>query len=392
MSYLSRALFGALFLALSLFASAQRNWRPGYVVNRDGDTLRGEIDDRKWSLTPASIAFRPSAQDPLSEYGVRQLNGFAVADGDLYAVQELEVDDAPVDMSYLVDITENRSNLRRVFLRRLYEGHRVSLYELQEASKTHFFIRDSSGIFSELQYRVGYIPGTRTIDTRRGFRNTLYLYVPDKESALAEAVRNAEYNSESLLLLFPKLNAEESLSRSERRQRTRGVRLQVFAGAGIVTNFDQLKSTPSMAQTPPEKSSADPLYIAGLELSEKNRLQHFFLRLAFSYSSFSYRGDVKLPTTTITYEARNVKTFRSGVSVNYQHHFGRLKAYLGPGVAFEYSKVDYTNIPQFQEYRGMVPQVGGGLRFGPVFIAADYRFPTQNRFLSGALLYAGFCF
>lgn len=392
MQLLSRALPLALFLTLSAAAGAQRNWRPAFLVNRAGDTLRGEIDDRKWSLVPTTIAFRGGPGEAAVEYGVQQLNGFALSEGDFYAVEELPIDEAPLELNNLADITEDRTTVRRVFLRRLYEGRLLSLFELQEPSKTHYVLRDSTGRYTELQYRLGYVAGTREVETRRGFRNQLFVYVPDPQSRLAAEVRSAEYNAESLLNLFPHLNSENSLSRRERNRRIRGIRLQVFAGGGIVLNEVTIHSTRSLAQTPPGHVSTDPLYTVGIELSEKARLQHFFLRLGFAYSSFSYSGDVQLPTTTLHYEGRNIRTYRNTVSLHYQHRLGRLQAFLGPGVAYEYTRIEYTNIAEMQEYRGLVPQLGAGLRFGRIFLAADYRFPSGNRFLSGPLFYAGFTF
>ncbi|RYY88966.1 MAG: hypothetical protein EOO15_07540 [Chitinophagaceae bacterium] len=390
MKSISSPLFGAFLLLCSLATSAQRNWRPAYIVNRDGDTLTGQVDDRRWSISPQTISFRVKDADAV-EYGARDLNALSIEGGDYFAIVNLLVDDAPVELNALVDIAENRQTNRRVFLRRLYAGRILSLYELQELSKSHFVIEDSTHAFTELAYRVGYSGTSRNVETRRGFRNQLYHYVIDKEGALANEVREANYSMEDLLRIVPKLNGAEELERSDRRKVARGVRLNAYVGGGVSYNHTFFESTPTAFIPSTSATNVVPLLAAGIELSEQNRLQHFFLRLGFSYNQFSYTGSVKLPTTELQFESKNIKTFRAAVSLNYQHKFGPLQAYIGPGCAYQRTRVERTNLRFIESGDGVTPQVGAGIRYGHILVGAEYLF-EKHVSTRTALFFAAFRF
>ncbi|GAB4093709.1 hypothetical protein [Flaviaesturariibacter terrae] len=386
-----RTLAVSFFLVLSLALSAQRNWRPALVIERGGDSLRGQVDDRQWSVNPQSISFRSGDGVASREYTVSELSAFFIDGSDSYVATDLLLDDSPVELSSLGMISGSPRTQRRVLLRQLYAGRILSLYELQDPAKFHYIVRDSSGVFSELEFRIGYVgdPSNRNIETRRGFRNQLFLYVADKDGALADQVRNAEYTAEDLLRIIPKLNNDKDLSRSQRTQLMRGVKLHVYVGAGIIRNRVDLPSTNYMAKTPEPANSIAPVYTAGIELSEQNRLQHFFFRLGFSYDHFSYSGKVSLPASTIYYEARNLKTIRTTVSFNYQRAAGPVQLYVGPGIAYMRSSVERTNIEQLGNQSALDLQLNAGLRFGPLFVSADYQLPSRNESIRSFLLYAG---
>src|SRR5689334_16185743 len=56
-----KALFCAVLLPALSFA--QSNYKPGYVVNTKGDTLRGYINYREWGVNPDAIEFKSSLSD-----------------------------------------------------------------------------------------------------------------------------------------------------------------------------------------------------------------------------------------------------------------------------------------------------------------------------------------
>lgn len=49
-----------LFGLLPFFAFAQANFKPGYVVTSNGDTVKGFIDYKEWGHSPSSIKFSTS--------------------------------------------------------------------------------------------------------------------------------------------------------------------------------------------------------------------------------------------------------------------------------------------------------------------------------------------
>src|ERR1700744_6338801 len=72
----SYLMFVAFLLPLSL--SAQSNYKPGYVVNSKGDTLRGFIDYQEWDANPDVINFKKTLTDQSTKYGVDDASAFGI--------------------------------------------------------------------------------------------------------------------------------------------------------------------------------------------------------------------------------------------------------------------------------------------------------------------------
>ena len=134
-----------VILALSLFpfiSFSQSNFQPGYIVNNQGDTLKGYIDYRERTVNPVKVVFKPQL-DHNSQV-------ITVNDCSAYGVYKLET-----FHRFVVDISmskENNTNpfhgldtsVRRdtVFLKVLQSGENVILYAYQDLLKKRFYMLD----------------------------------------------------------------------------------------------------------------------------------------------------------------------------------------------------------------------------------------------------------
>ena len=75
-----------LFIFLLPFlASSQTNFKPGYVINLKGDTIKGYIDYRGWDSSPTSISFKSNLNDKdVVAYTINDINYFDVTDIESY--------------------------------------------------------------------------------------------------------------------------------------------------------------------------------------------------------------------------------------------------------------------------------------------------------------------
>src|SRR6187549_1124270 len=85
--------------------SAQVDYRPGYVVSSQGDTIQGSIDYRNWLQNPKTISFRPSAQGVEHTYKPLEIRAFGVA-GDVYESAIVHVDVSPTSVDELSENPE----------------------------------------------------------------------------------------------------------------------------------------------------------------------------------------------------------------------------------------------------------------------------------------------
>src|ERR1700756_754821 len=93
----------SVILALLPFASeAQSNYRPGYVVNLKGDTLKGFIDYQAWDSNPNSINFKPTLTD-------REKQTFTVHNARYFNITGLAA-----YSKYFVSISTDETNIDRI--------------------------------------------------------------------------------------------------------------------------------------------------------------------------------------------------------------------------------------------------------------------------------------
>jgi hypothetical protein len=92
---MNRAFFTiiAFCVFFSIHGFSQQNFQNGFIINLNGDTIRGKIDYRNWSFNPSKIAFVASS-GKIQEFGPLDIKGFFVSN-DLYksAIVEKEMSD-----------------------------------------------------------------------------------------------------------------------------------------------------------------------------------------------------------------------------------------------------------------------------------------------------------
>lgn len=144
----------------SLFS--QKNFVDAHITARDGRSHVGEIDYREWSVNPEVIRFRTSAEAPIREMGVREVESFQIYENDeKYLRAEISIINESIEFDqlpffrnvFLIDSEIPRVEAT-VFLRVLAEGA-VNLYQLIDRNKRlHYYIQRDDGPIEELTYRV----------------------------------------------------------------------------------------------------------------------------------------------------------------------------------------------------------------------------------------------
>jgi hypothetical protein len=139
---------GFLFLNLLLtleILNAQTDFRPGYLLKLNGDTLFGMIDYRGDLAMGEICRYKSSINEKEQIYSPNDISGYRFINDKYFISKEVHG--------------------KKVFLEFLIKG-KISLYYLRDAKGDYYFLeKDSSGIVN-----IPYIRETRYID------NTSYLY------------------------------------------------------------------------------------------------------------------------------------------------------------------------------------------------------------------------
>ncbi|MCB2378135.1 PorT family protein [Hymenobacter sp. BT635] len=184
-------------LAVSFGASAQANFRPGYVLPAaGGDTLRGEVDYRGAQYNAKLSRFRASAAAPVTEYQPEQLLGYGFTNAEQYQTQVLP-----------------GATSSKVFLEALALGALSLFPHVDAEGKEHYFVRKGPAALQALVQRdttvTRFNPQTQQPTTVRErqypFRSVLWPLLADCP-ATQVGVKSMELKRSALVKIITEYN------------------------------------------------------------------------------------------------------------------------------------------------------------------------------------------
>jgi hypothetical protein len=136
--------------------SAQSNFQKGYIIELNGDTLHGFIDNRNWKTSPKEISFKPSVKGKELIFKPLQIKSFGIEDRFIYVSASVEYHQRMTKI-----ITSNtysgvpEKTLDTIFLNLIYIGQ-LNLYHLyNKHDEDVFFIQKGQDSIQELvEYRI----------------------------------------------------------------------------------------------------------------------------------------------------------------------------------------------------------------------------------------------
>lgn len=206
-----------LFTCASLVLVAQKNYLPGFVVHKNGDTVHGMIDYRNWERNPRKITFKTDAE---VSYTVNELRYFSIPGNDSYVRAVVQKDMLPVHLSLLENEGYAHTIKDTVFLRILVDGSKLSLYELLD-QKYHYYIKRPAGGYEELIYKIlRRDDAAQEYTVYNTFRDQLQFGVTDE--TIRKRIAKASYKEEDLKKIGAALNEDSTgiASKSKTKART----------------------------------------------------------------------------------------------------------------------------------------------------------------------------
>ena len=145
----------AAILLLPVFVFAQSNYKPGYVIVNQGDTLRGYIDYKEWNSTPESINFKPKTnQGERQRLTVKNISAFCIDSLDYFKRYSGNISMDYIDAAHVSYTRDTSYKTDSIFLRLLVKGNRLSVYSYTDDIKTRYFIQQTAHQPIELIYKV----------------------------------------------------------------------------------------------------------------------------------------------------------------------------------------------------------------------------------------------
>jgi len=180
---------------------SQKNFSPGYVINLNGDTIKGYVDYKNRNVNPDKIDFKLKTDEMPIKYSPEDIKEFGVRD-EIYvsAIVETEVSSDDVDIND--QDPEIKIEVDRVFLQTLFKGDKNLYYYKSSFRKDNFYIKQDTII--ELLIHKKYVMNDgneHIVAENRKYAAQLAQYLNNCTDIISE-IETTKYTSSSFENLF----------------------------------------------------------------------------------------------------------------------------------------------------------------------------------------------
>lgn len=333
-----------LFVLFPFFLKAQSNFKPGYVIALNGQTIKGFVNEKEWDTNPASINFKTSLNTAeIKNYTANDINYFEVSNSVAYQRYSGFIS---TDETNIAKLPTGRDSSKRqdvVFLKLQQKGPNVSLYSYNDAIKMRYFIADNKADkTSELIFRQYFIPemGTATHNENE-FVPQLYdlatKYNPGS-AELKQLIENARYTLSDLKKVSQQIN---NLSVDNTNYGTSSS-IDFFVGAGADATTYSFSGKGPFYNNIPSKTSFSPFVTVDFNFYPNYDAGRFAIRAEVLYTSSSYENQVDLyyaqpEKPKATYRLKQHEIGFSPQVLYYLYNTKEVKIYAGAGFMINFT-------------------------------------------------------
>lgn len=185
----------------SVSGYSQENFKPGFIVDNNKDTIKGLIDYRNWAITPKKFKFKIQSNSETKVYSSTDILSFGVA-GEIYTSGIVIVEDGPLNSMDHDNLWQFHERIDTTYLQVLVDGPKSLYYLEDENQKIHFFI-GQSGKFDRLMFKVYNTKYNNISIEKRDekYKGQLNIYLQDC-SSIQKKISSSEYKKNELIKLF----------------------------------------------------------------------------------------------------------------------------------------------------------------------------------------------
>ena len=330
-----------LSFLVPLSAFAQSNYKPGYVINLKGDTLRGFIDYQEWDANPDAINFKTAITDRDSKkYGTNDIDYFSVDKLESYRRYTGRIStDAVNDVSPSERDTGYRD--ATVFLKVLEKGDRLALYSYKDNIKYRYFLGDSPDYNpNELVFRVTKWGSENTYQKQLGAAAYKYNELNDN---MMVYINHTEYSGDDIQKVVRRIN--HTTEAEYEKNHYDGPSLNFFVGAGVNINTTSPSSVGAFyAAGGRSYTSYEPAVMLGLNLfaNPATRKLQFRLELSLNQSDFKSLYTSKVSPYEPTAASYDETALSASLQIIYNFYNAENFKVFG-GAGFTFSHYSFSN-------------------------------------------------
>lgn len=299
-----KLLFAAIFFPV--FAFSQSNYKPGYVVNLKGDTLKGFINYQEWGTNPNAIDFKTTTADKVSRrFTPTDIIFFNITGLESYQRYVGPISMDAIDKDHVSYSRDTSYRVETVFFRVLQKAKNISLYAYSDILKTRFYVGETPDYApKELVYRLYYnygedkVSGQKDVTVNENTYMKQLFALANKFGALNDNtqrdIERTDYSEDGILSIVTRIN---NISKAEYKKSGdfKGPLFNVFVGAGANIDNTYTQSGSNYEQGGGKSyTSTGAAVLAGLNFFVNPSTRRFQLRLEVGAAQSQFRSSYML--------------------------------------------------------------------------------------------------
>ncbi|MFN7115678.1 MAG: hypothetical protein ACK4TA_02705 [Saprospiraceae bacterium] len=307
---------------------AQADYRPGFIVTLQRDTVQGLVAFQGNKKNTRSCKFKPSRSAPAIVYAPSTIAAYGFEQGRLYKTHLLLNAEGEVQVAFFQVLVQGEVSLLeyqgRFFMQR---GNAPDLKELT--------VRKEERVFDG--------GGTRKIEVRN-YLNDLYQIINNcsKNTITAEEVNNSKFTLSSLVNIFDKINACLNANYTIYNTAQPWLAVQIGVAGGV--SASQLAFEPTGVEEDPIQrtftestfnTDLQPVIGAFINLSPAKINERLSFQVEFWYQKGKYEGYSEFPIFQGTQRTNlylSNSTLKIPILLSYQQSLNALKLYYRGGI------------------------------------------------------------
>lgn len=210
---LSKIICLPILIVAPFLVFAQANYRPGYIINPKGDTVKGFVNYKDWDFNPDVVEFKKDLKGSRQAFTVHNIQAFGITTLAAYQKAACNISLDETSASRLSSGRDTSFRVDTVFLKVLQRGPRVTLYSYTDEIKTRFYLgKAPSYVPEELVYRI-YVGQNNAGDTKTmtedTYKKVLFAIAAQYnvlDSKLTRDLQDAAYTRDALMPIVSVIN------------------------------------------------------------------------------------------------------------------------------------------------------------------------------------------
>jgi hypothetical protein len=296
--------YKALLCAVLLpaLSYAQSNYKPGYVVNIKGDTLKGFIDYREWGINPDNIQFKSALTDKDPKiFTTSDISYFSVTGLDSYQRYTGLITTDATDKDHIASFRDTTYKNATVFIRILQKGKNLSLYSYTDNLKVRFYVGEAPDYMpAELVYRLYYnysgipVKGQNGVTVNENTYQRQLFALANKygvlDDGLQRDIERTDYTEDNIGSVVNRIN---KISKAEyaKANKIKGPIFNVFVGAGAnIENISTAGGSTYQAGGGKSYTSTGGMVSGGVNFFVNPVVRRFQLRIEVGISKGQFKS------------------------------------------------------------------------------------------------------